>query len=376
MEANSLIIKFIIDLSSFEYENKGLLDFKIAGVIFHRYLPNGKDDSITINKDNFKLDFWFERHGVQNRGDDKFIVYKYNKKEFNEEDIAKQGFLDAGVLFGQLELFDVPKEDLNDLFLKKLTEDKYVKLGKKAIKIIEEYSEKLIDMFKYQYGQYWLRSYYKWNSKQHSIGLHYDSWLNAKYFIPELDIWVDFIPNEPKSEPFTIKYNAINENDFDCYISETEWRNIKMNFNEDFIATDSLKILQDSHLSFEKKEYSKAVIEINISVELAVKEFFQRLNKKSKQIHHYTDKLQKLETIDVFTNICIINNLCTPEELEQCVLLIKKRNRIIHDGDIFNVEECKNEFYTLSSVVSRLMHYDKVFTPTFPNFNVFGNLKK
>ena len=140
------------------------------------------------------------------------------------------------------------------------------------------------------------------------------------------------------------------------------------------IISDSLKILQDAHLAFENREYSKAVIEINISVELAIKEFFHRKNKKSKLFHQYTDKLQKLEIIDKFTNVCIINNLCNPDELKQCVALIKKRNRIIHDGEIFNVEECKKEFYTLAKVVSKLMEYEKVFTPAFPNFNVFGRL--
>ena len=214
MDTNSLIIRFIVDLSSFEYENKGLLNHKIEGVIFHRYLPNGIDDSITITNDNYKIDFWFERHGVQNLENDKFIVYKYNKKEFNEEDIANQGFLDAGVLFGQLELYDVANMDLNNLFSKKLSEEKYIIIGKKSLGIIEKYTAKIIDMFKYQYGQYWLRDYYKWDSRQHNIGLHFDSWLNAKYFIPSLNVWESFIPNKPESEPKTLEFTDIKESDF------------------------------------------------------------------------------------------------------------------------------------------------------------------
>lgn len=66
-------------------------------------LPNGKTDSIILatGDTNAKLSVWFERLGFCS---DHGIIFDYSRREVDPEMISNQAILEAGPLFGRLEL--------------------------------------------------------------------------------------------------------------------------------------------------------------------------------------------------------------------------------------------------------------------------------
>jgi len=93
-----LVLKFEVNLENPEFHWHD----SVNGPIFHRWLPDGKKNSInipTIDKRN-KLEIWFNRMGyVSSRGT--FIEYDKNRAEIDPKIMSSQAKLEAGNLFGE-----------------------------------------------------------------------------------------------------------------------------------------------------------------------------------------------------------------------------------------------------------------------------------
>lgn len=367
MNDKHLFIKFIISLKTSEKLTSN--SDNPTGIMFTKFLPDGEKDAIIKLNDEYKISFWFEQHGVQAKN--KYIKYEYNKKEFNPDDISKIGCLDSGYLFGKLEYYNIDDIDLTELLADRLSNEKYIKLAKNIIKIIDDNVNQLIDIFRYKYGQFWVNPYKKWDSRFTSITDYCRFYISARFHNEQKHEYVDLNPIDkgfkPETKTFTITIHEITN-----LLTKSDWVELnELISNKQYIISDSLKVLQLAHISFKNSDYSIAFIELNIAIELAIKEYFIAKNKTNKLYHHYTEKLRNLSIIDQLTNICIINDLCTPEELEICVKVIKERNEIIHDGKSIDSQEYKKDFYITADVINRLMPFGKIYFPNFPSYNTY-----
>ena len=103
----NLLVRFIINTK----DDKN--SFAPNGPLFHRFLPNGIQDSISKEEEHYKIKFWFEQRGFQAKG--RFIRYDPNRKDINKSDIPKQARLDGGYLFGEIELFNIDGNKIDKL---------------------------------------------------------------------------------------------------------------------------------------------------------------------------------------------------------------------------------------------------------------------
>src|SRR6056297_86416 len=103
----NLLVRFIINTK--DHENS----LAPNGPLFHRFLPNGKQDSISKEEEHYKIKFWFEQRGFKSANG--FIRYNPHKKDYNKNDIPKQAILDGGYLFGEIEIFNIDENNIDKL---------------------------------------------------------------------------------------------------------------------------------------------------------------------------------------------------------------------------------------------------------------------
>ena len=87
----TMLLKFRINLELYELQTLN----RNHGPLFHRWLPDGQQDSIVLDTGhpNSDLEVWFERRGFV---DDGWIRFDYKRREVDPEIMSKQGVLDAG----------------------------------------------------------------------------------------------------------------------------------------------------------------------------------------------------------------------------------------------------------------------------------------
>jgi hypothetical protein len=92
-----VLIRFIIRLGDVNFG---------GGPLFHRWLPNGIQDSIQTQVEIGHLQLWFEKRGITDNG---MVQFSFKRHEVDDKIVARQGRLDAGPLFGMLKLNDVTR---------------------------------------------------------------------------------------------------------------------------------------------------------------------------------------------------------------------------------------------------------------------------
>lgn len=120
-----------------------------AGPLFHRWLPNKENDYIELPIENSKINLkvWFEQRGYLNG----FIRHHNDPIYINPELIPKQAVLTGGGLFGSVEVDDVSDDDLIPLRENLIGDERYEKLGKQIIKIIQPPLSNFIEILHKRY---------------------------------------------------------------------------------------------------------------------------------------------------------------------------------------------------------------------------------
>src|SRR5258706_13960295 len=107
---NTLMLKFWRILEPGTHAPKIL---QIYGPIFHRWLPDGKTDAITlgVTDPNVKLKVWFDRLGyVKESG---FIQFEYHRAEVDLDVMSRQALLQGGPLCGLLEINGLSDDEID-----------------------------------------------------------------------------------------------------------------------------------------------------------------------------------------------------------------------------------------------------------------------
>src|SRR5438445_13025050 len=99
-----LLIKFILRLGS----KTGFG----GGPLFHRWLPRGDKDAISVEVEAGDLQLCLERRGHVNEG---FVFFDFDRRAVDDSIVRKQGMLDGGPLFGRLRLSDISEQELEFL---------------------------------------------------------------------------------------------------------------------------------------------------------------------------------------------------------------------------------------------------------------------
>jgi hypothetical protein len=317
-------LSFLIDLRDFkqEYFNE------FYGPAFHRFLPDNKLDKIERKLTSFDglISFWFEKRGILSNS---YIKYDNKKKLINEDLIPKQAILDAGPLFGEVTINKLSTK------LKKVLEDnrtgnsEYVSFAKKLVKEITEYSNDLINIFRYLYKQYWIKNIDIWDSRYQSLGSFCKRDLSMQYSLDNGKTWKTFLPDE---ERHVVHLESNISDDYSDYISQNDWYDIKALYKSDFKATIASVFLTQANSTYDNGDLKKAFIETVTALEIAIE---QVINKNPKITNSILKSIQSFKSIPRNSQFSLIAMLCEniySNEIENSLKAIDIRNSIVHNG--------------------------------------------
>jgi len=186
-----MLLKFTIRLKNLEFDNFS----DPNGALFHRWLPDGKDDAIDIPIDHKrnKIKIWFERHGYIKEG---WVKFDRSKSEIDPTIMDRQLKLDAGPLHGEAVYTDITKEERNAVKKNLQDGEEYVKLGKRIISFLYPPISNFISILRIQYGQYWLPEIEPWDSRNVTLGSYCSSTFNLHWSTNKGKSWSRFIPTQ------------------------------------------------------------------------------------------------------------------------------------------------------------------------------------
>jgi hypothetical protein len=319
-----LLLKFIIRL---EDDNLPLTE-RHNGPLFHRWLPSGQEDTIVLDTGdpNTKLKIWFERRGFINRG---FIEFDYKRREVDPLIIPKQAILDAGPLYGLLEVYGLSKDVLEPLKNNKKGDENYIRLGKRvALKLIYPPVCRFIDILRTNYGQYWIPELRKWDARNESLGNYCHTELNLYWSLDDGTTWADFIPDE-----LTLTFDSGIRRDFHDYLTENDWFEMKKTVQEKYEPELAAFLLSRTHQFFRQGNFKYALIEGVSALEIAINEFIRQKSKDiSQSLRDKISAFQGMKLPIKVATIVTFFDLTHTQNLEKTVAAIDMRNDIVHEG--------------------------------------------
>jgi len=349
---------FIIDLKSYNFETW----FK--GPLFHKWLPDNENDAIELQafKESIKINVWFERRGFMR---DKKIIYDVSKKEVDPTKISKQYLLSGGYLFGSFVMNDISREEVNSITQDLKGNMLYENLGKRIAKMLAPPIINFLDILRINYGQYWLKPFYIWDSRKQSIG-SYCRRIFLRWKINRDDEWHDFIPNRLE-DSHTIEMWG--DEEYLSYLSEEDWENIRGLMQTDFTPDLALKILNRAHEEWDNENYSRAIVDAITALEIAMSNKFKKINIDNEfqtQINKLNDKLDLDSKI-----FAIFYDLITKEKILDAIECKNLRNRIIHDG----VKADKSDKKKILGIVSCIESLYPDITLKFPSIEAHQTIE-
>ncbi len=315
--------KFLIDLRNSDYN----LIRGIQGPLFSKFLPNDKEDTIEIKiKDGLIISFWFERRGFHDESG--FIRYKFKRKEINDSVISRQGIIEGGPLFGMLE-FDqeIPKDILKQT---ESDNEEIMRYTKIIVKIIAEETQKILDLLRFNFGQYWIVANINWDSRECNLGYHCQNRIGLKWFDEESETWNDLIPDKSQASISGISINI--KRDYSDYMTSENWNKFK-----ELIVTGHSPSLGQRHLinafiTLDSGDLVKAFIDAVTALEIALDKYYKSIKDKSQKIGDLFNRIKDLGNKEQLINIFVDNKTITTIELENAIDAIDIRNKIVHEA--------------------------------------------
>jgi hypothetical protein len=324
----ALLLRFRIDLRRFDSS----LNVGQEWPVFHRWLPNGKEDALTFDmKDsNLELKIWFERWGVVEGG---LIEYRSGKQEFDPTIIPTQGYLVAGPLFGQLTISNIPDEDIVLLRENKNDDQRYINLGKKVVKdLIYPPIARFINILRITYGQYWLQKFEGWDARVVDIGTYCGNTLRLEWRADTGVTWLPFIP-EPKERYMRVVATAPSIERLRQYLTEEDWHDLEKMVRDGYEPSLAATLLAQTHRLIDRENWREALIEGNTALELAIDERIRsRLDSDKKLLNLLTSRFNDLPLrIKLLSIGTFIDNISL-EDINHTLEVIDMRNSVVHEG--------------------------------------------
>ena len=322
---NRLVLKLFFPLERYE-----LGRWPPHGPLFHRWLPDGEMDAITVDRpsEHCRIMFWFERWGYMN--DRGTITHSYERREIEPEEVPEQRMLDAGGIIGRVILDDVSDEAMTAVRDGTQDDPAYEALAKRVVKrILEPSVQRLITIMRVNYGQYWLRECEPWDSRRDSIGARCNQF-QLKWTPDDGVTWLAFRPNKAVTnisliwDTSDIRYEPL--------LNETDWGNIRVLMTKEYLPLPEGEILSRAHESLDQGRERFALLEAITAIELAVE---RRLKAHLSGEKGFLDAVQGFWDLSLKARVVMIARLtgaASPEDVKLAVEAIEWRNKAAHEG--------------------------------------------
>ena len=363
---SGILLQFNVNFKNYEKRSSPY------GPLMFRWLPDNQNDSLDFitSNSNFILKGWFERLGIMK---DRWIEYDPHKREIDESAIEKQGVLDAGILFCQLEVKNMVKEEYDAITNFKKDDKNYIKFTKKILPIMLESINKLIRIFNQKYGQYWMEEILPHDSRSASLG-NYCHQFKMKWSNDKGKTWNEFIPT-----PIIIRGIFSVESAISCaenYIKKEDWINILDDLKKDFPPILPLQLLVRSWAYFNQGHIELSVIEgvtsLELTINYVIKEKLHRLNKTINDI----DKIKHSEFPEKIILICSFYESVSSTELRDCLKIYNIRNGLVHEGKPVQKEDVQHAIRNLLNIISKLLLHKSFKFPYAASGNIIQSVDK
>lgn len=325
-----MLLIFTIRLRNFKFDSF----FDPNGPLFHRWIPNGKNDAIDVpvkNKKN-RITIWFDRHGYIDGG---WVKYDRSKSEIDPIVMDRQCKLDAGPLHGEAVFSDISKEERAAVENNLQDSKEYVKLGKRIVSFLYPPVCNFISILKIQYGQYWIPDLKPWDSRNVTLGSYLTSNFDLHWSTDKGKSWSRFIPTQQG-----MTFHVIVGRDFTRYLTKKDWQKIKSSFEPDTVPSLAAVTLSKAHEFRGQGHLRQAFIEAVSALELAIAEYFRKQQKDCQSLSAYSQRFFELPNPVKLTLLGSLTKIVPAKTLEESIEAISLRNYIVHDG--YNPSEKKS----------------------------------
>lgn len=332
------------------------------GLLFSKFLPKDSEDSLEIKLKDGKINFWFERRGFHD--EDGFIIHDLNKKEISESVIHRQGIIEGGPLFGILQLDTaISKFNFKE---NEIENEELIKITKTLVKIIDVETQKILDLLRFNFGQYWIIDNINWDSRFCSLGHHCKYTLHLQWFDDENKFWNDLIPNNPSA---TITADSLIKSDFSDYMTNENWEKLKNLLADEHSPSIGQRYLIEAYTSLDSGALEKAFIDAVTVLEIALDQYYKSIREQSSKVGIMFNRIKDLGNKEQLINIFVNNNTITKAELEDAIDAIDLRNKIVHERYVSKTAD-KPKLLVLFKLISLLIGepISKLVSPNTGNF--------
>jgi hypothetical protein len=297
------------------------------GPVFHRWLPNGEQDALSLNypDTHTTVRLWFERRGYVDESG--FIKHEHKRKEVDDSIIPRQAILEAGAIFGCVTLIDVPESEYNAVINNNTGAAEYISIGKRVVKkIVDPLLARFAKILRDTYGQYWISPPSTFDSRDCSLG-QYCHRRTMRWKTPD-EMEGEFIPNEKSTETVSI---ILNQTDYSEYMTRDIWFSLTELLNSDYEPSIATTISSRARRLLYQGRLEHALIEVVTSLEIAIEEHVRRKIQGNKKLF---DATQSFWQLNLPTRIGLISSLADvcSEDIEEALLAVTARNDFVHEG--------------------------------------------
>lgn len=342
-----------------------------VGPLFHRWLPNGREDAISIGpkgKDG-SIQVWFERRGQV--GTDGYWRYDASNTQsrVDESSIRRHGYLNAGFLFGHATFHGISDEEVRAVRAGLRGDDHYVRVGKRVVAFIADPVAALVGLLRTRYGQYWLREIEVWDSRRESLG-NYCAGLQLKWRELAGDRWRNFRPTDSVVQ---LTGTISREDAYRQFLEEDDWRGL--NEAKELTAEPdvALQLLPGVQRLRQLGHTEAALVQMISALELAVDRFVKnrraallKLGKEATQnFGEYGSASYRVAIL------ALAGDLVSSEKLERVMIAIGHRNAIVHQGRRLT-SDADGHFDAIVDCIRALLGLSKL---KFPSRDLLPTLK-
>lgn len=354
-------------------ENFSVNEFLRTGVLFHRWLPDGANDAITVPVNHMAntLKIWFERNGYIENG---FIRYDFQRSEVDPSVMTRQGKLEAGPLRGEASFTDISDEELRAVKDNVVDSEEYIAIGKRVVEFLYLPLSNFISILRIQYGQYWLKDLPRWDSRYQSLGHYCSSTLGLLWSEDGIQ-WDRFSPTEGHVMIFA---SMPARRGYREYLTKADWERLSNSFNPIEPPSLATKILGRAHEFYDSGELRQSFVEGVTALEVAISEY---INKK---LVHQPETLAaaynilkdtKLGVQEKFTWISAVSGLISDEAFRTTIDAIRIRNDIIHRGFLPDTS-CEMKIRALLDTAKVFLCLEELKFPVLTNSNMLSGSDK
>jgi len=298
-----------------------------SGPVFHRWLPNGEQDSVSIScpEENAIVRLWSERRGYVDESG--FIKYEHKRKEVDDSIIPRQAILEAGAIFGRVTLANIAKPEYDAITNNRIGSNEYVSIGKRVVKkIVDPLLTRFTKILRDTYGQYWLNPPPTFDGRDCSLG-QYCHRRSMKWTTPD-GAKGEFVPTEKGAETMTM---VMQPRDYSEYMDQDAWFAIRELLESDYEPSVAMTISSRARRLLDEERLEHALIEAVTSLEVAIEEYVRRKLQGNKKLSEVTRGFWQLP---LPARVGLISSLADirSADIEHAFLAVAARNDFVHEG--------------------------------------------